>query len=177
MILFLSIIGVIFLIFFLSLFIKKKPPLFIVTICLVLGTIYLADQMKYTTFTKLYSKQINEGSVLESVTITVNELIDGIPKGKMQTTIKDEEVIEQIIGDLSELELKKEDHPDDIFLKYEVRFVSTNKIKEDTYQSEFVGVDLDDNYLNNYEIVSDTNHLKAIESIVENKEYEWRDLN
>ncbi|WP_164670117.1 hypothetical protein [Virgibacillus doumboii] len=175
MVFLLAIFGIILLMLLLSAFIKKRTTLIIVTVSIIFGTIFLVDQMKYTTFTELYSDEINDDSILEKATLTVYERADDhFPKRKAELEIEDKEIMEDLFQDFSKLELKKDENLDDPFRIYSIRFVSTNKIKENTYESEFVTLDLNSNYLENYEIVSDTDHLKTIGSLVENEELDWK---
>ncbi|MFD1039713.1 hypothetical protein ACFQ3N_15100 [Virgibacillus byunsanensis] len=63
---------------------------------------------------------------------------------------------------------------------YILQIVTTNQVKEDHYSTESIYIDLDNGYINisegypgSYEVVSDTNHLQTIESLVENEEVDW----
>ncbi len=161
--------------FLLSGFIKNKKVVLLVIGIIVLGMVVLFDQSKYTTFSELYESKLKQDTEVESMTLTINQPSDDNPTLPDRTAfikIEDQTIIDQIINDLSKAELKREDD-EAFFRKYELRFVVTNKVKEEHYRSEFLHISLDDQYLSRYKIVNEANHLQTIESLVENNELDW----
>jgi len=160
----------------LSLFIKKKWVVFVVMISLILAGFFIMERSKYTTYD--FSDNLGEESKIERLTIRVKENPEegfpGSPVNKVE--IKDQQMIERITDDLKSLKLKEEEHPDLFKRKYELEFVVTNKVEEEVYETEFVKLYLDENHLNGYEIISDSNHLETLKSLEENKDLEWEEL-
>jgi hypothetical protein len=156
---------------FLKLFIKNRVALLIVLSCLVLGLFLFVDHLKYTTFTDLYEREINEDSEVERITITVNQLSEqNSPEGRETVTIEDQEIIQRILDDFSQIELKKDETARGQFREYDIRFVTTNEVREEQLVTEYVDVGLDQFYLNDYKIISETDHLETIQLLVERKQ-------
>jgi hypothetical protein len=156
--------------FILSLMIKNRKTLIIVMGVLIIGTIIFIWQMKYTTFLELYSDHLNEDSAVKSVSITINDLSSNMQANIRTVTIEDEEIIDRILEDLSSLELKKDDGVQHRFRDYHIKMVVTNQIEEDHFSTDVIHFDLDKNYINDYRIINETNHLKTIDSLIEEKE-------
>jgi c-di-AMP phosphodiesterase-like protein len=64
----------------LSIFLKKKITLLIVMGVLIIGTVVVINQLKYTTLFDLYADQLNEDSDVKSVSITINDFSGNMPK-------------------------------------------------------------------------------------------------
>lgn len=160
---------------FLSTFIKKRVPLITVMAILIIGSIIVLNQTKFTTLLKLYSHQLNEDSVVKSVSISINVQAENRPDIIRSVTIEDKKIIEQIIDDFSGIELKEDDDIKQIFRDYQVEIVVTNQIEENHFSTTTIHLDIDKNYVNEYKIISETNHLKTIESLAENDKVDWQD--
>jgi hypothetical protein len=159
-------IGLVILI--LSIFIKKRIPLITVMAVLIIGSVIVFNQTKYTTLLELYSNQLNEDSVVKSVSITIQEPSENVPEKIRRVTIEKKEVIEQILEDFSGIELKEDDDIQQVIRDYQIELVVTNQIEEDHFSTTTtIHSDIDKNYVNDYRIISETNHLKTIESQVE----------
>jgi hypothetical protein len=150
----------------LSIFLKKKITLLIVMGVLIIGTLVVINQLKYTTLFDLYSDQLNEDSDVKSVSITINDLSGNMPKQVRRVTIEDKKMIEQVIEDFSAIKLKKDDDNQHRVRDFHIDIVVTNQIKEDHSSTTTVRLDLDKNYVNNYKIVSKKGHLKTIKSLL-----------
>lgn len=159
----------------LSIFIKKRIPLITVMAVLIIGSVIVLNQTKYTTLLELYSNQLNEDSVVKSVSITIQEPSENVPEPIRGVTIEKKEVIERILEDLSVIELKEDDDIQQVFRDYQIEVVVTNQIEEDHFSTTTIHLDIDKNYVNDYRIISDTNHLKTIESLVEDDKVDWKD--
>ena len=155
-----------------SLFFKSKKTVAMAMIIVVFGTILLFNQMQYTTFQKLVDDQLNEKTIVQSMSIHVDDLSGEVPISKAYVTIKDEKIIKQILNDLSDIKLKKEQNPASYFKEYRLSIITTNQ-KEKYALTERLELLLDNEYLNNYKIVSESNHLKTIKSLIDNKELDW----
>jgi hypothetical protein len=161
---------------FISVFIKNRITLVIVMAILIIGILIFLNQTKYTTLLELYSDQLNEDSVVKSISISINEQSGNMSDKIRSVTIEDEEIIERILEDFSNIELKKEDDIQHLYREYHIVIIVTNKIEEDHLKTTTIGMDLDKNYLDNYRIISETNHLKTIESLAGDKDMDWKDL-
>lgn len=163
--------------FILSYFIERRLIIVIVTICIMLSTFFVVDQLKRTTFNKVYAKELNEDTLLKRVKMTKAKIVDGTRVGSYQIMIDDEEVIEQMVDILSQLKLKKEKNLcyEGIYRQYRIYFDSAQEIEEGIYHHRrgAPGVSLGENCLSIYTIMNDTNHIEAIESLIE--DYEWTD--
>jgi len=115
--------------------------------------------------------------VLFADEINTYDFSGNMPERKASVTIEEEEIIERILEDFSGLELKKDYDIQNIYRDYQIEIVVTNQIKEKHFSTTIIRFDLDKNYVNDYQIVSETNHLKTIEYLVENDEIDWQDLN
>lgn len=164
-----------FLTFFMSLFFKKRSTLIASVIIVIFGTLFIVDQMQYTTFQKLVSDQLNEESIVESISITINDVSEsgGLPVRVARVKIEDEEIIKRILQDFSDMELKKDVDARYTGRDYSVRILTTNEVKENFLETSSISLDLDDYYVNEYEIVNETDHLKTIELLVESDEIDW----
>lgn len=164
-----------FLTFFMSLFFKKRSTLIASVIIVIFGTLFIVDQMQYTTFQKLVSDQLNEESIVESISITINDVSEsgGLPVRVARVKIEDEEIIKRILQDFSDMELKRDVDARYTGRDYSVRILTTNEVKENFLETSSISLDLDDYYVNEYEIVNETDHLKTIELLVESDEIDW----
>ncbi|QHS21833.1 hypothetical protein GWK91_02230 [Virgibacillus sp. MSP4-1] len=166
----LIIAGLILLTFFLSIMIKNKKILLVVEALLIFGLIFVVYQMQFTSFKALYSEEIfTNNTVVEEVRITEYKPAkdQGLSEIDRQMTIKDTQVIEDILNDFSQVELKKDRDSATLFKQFGVRFLTTKKVKEDYHLSDYQGFRVNKNYLGTYEIINETNHLKTILSIME----------
>jgi hypothetical protein len=164
-------IGLVVLI--LSMFFKKRITLIIVLGVLMIGTVVVINQMKYTTLFNLYSDQLNEDSDVKSVSITINDLSGNMPKEIRRVTIKDGKMIERILADFSGIKLKKDDDVQHHVREYYIDIVVTNQIKKDHFSTTTIRLDLDKNYVNNYKIISKKEYLKTIKSLAEYDRLNW----
>jgi hypothetical protein len=141
---------------------------------LIIGSTIAINQTKYTTLLKLYSNQLNESSVVESISITVQEPSEYVPKNVRSVTIDNKEVIEKILGDFSTIELKEED-VQHLYRNYYIVMVVSNQIEEDHFSTTSIHLNIDKNYMNKYKIISKTNHLKTIESLFKDASVDWQE--
>ncbi len=158
----------------LSLFVKKSITVMILVGVLIVGTVIFIEQSKYTTLFDLYSKQLNKDTVVKSVSISVNDFSEDIPEILKSVTIQDDEIIHEIIEDLSSIKLKRDDNIPQLFRDYRIEFIVTNEIEEKHFETTTIRLDLSENYVNNYKIISKTNHLRTIESLVEDDKIDWK---
>ncbi|MGY0694689.1 DUF4181 domain-containing protein [Virgibacillus sp. FSP13] len=153
--------------------------LMVVGVACILAIFFINNQMKYTTFSKVVSDQLNEETTVRSITIYQNHLSGDIPEREASATIKDNETIDRILEDFSDMELKKVDGFRE-YRKYRIRIVVTNQVAADHYSTESLTVGFDENYLTTsegyhgvYEIVSEIDQMKTIESLVKSGEIDW----
>lgn len=168
-------LGVLLLIitFTLRLFTEKKSIVIGTNIVVVLAIVGLFYMHQFTNFEKLVSHQLNEDTVVRHITIDVNDPNERYRDRVATLTVEDEDTIEQILTDLSKLELKRDPDSRTFVRKFHVRILTT--YEEETHLvTRYLGLDLDENYLNEYEIISDTDHLQTIKTLWESDELEWR---
>lgn len=146
------------------------------TLVLLIGGYFLFDQTRSTTFEKaVLMDSIQEDSEIKQITIqkvesgtSLNDkIIDKI-------IIEDKEFILEILNVFLGMDLHKEFSKSRDNEKYRLSFlVSTrkeNKIVTD-YYSFFVG----EEYLNDYKIVREKNHLNTLEELLEREDLGWED--
>ncbi|UTR08987.1 hypothetical protein MM300_13715 [Evansella sp. LMS18] len=160
---FLIAVSIIAVTFLLSFFIKNNIALFAVVIILILGTSLIINQMQYTTFQELYSDQLNEDSDIRSISVAVNDLSVRTPETAARTTIEDESLIGDILNDFQKIELRKDN--DAGIRKYTIGVTVNNQVKENFSRTTTIYIEMDDEYLNEYKIVSAKKHLETIESL------------
>jgi len=153
---------------------KKKLPVNIIIIMLIIGTVYIIDRSHYTTFTDVYSDHLNEESIVRSITVSTNYHPDDRrfdPDSDIE--IKDEAKMNELIQAFSELELKKDrDHHLIENPEYRVRITTTHEMEEGLLKTGSFFFDLDELYLDRYQVVNDTNHLQVLDQLVEKEKQE-----
>ena len=156
----------------------KKRVVFLTMI--VVGALLLWRILVFTTFEKAVADQLNEDTVIESITISLYQFPEGYQERKAVTTIEDEELIRIILEDFSDLKLKKIERPKNINMKYSLSIITTNEVAENHLSTEKLYLRFDENfitisngYYQHFEIVNDTDHLKTIKSLIENEKIEW----
>ncbi|MGF2615006.1 hypothetical protein FZC84_09160 [Rossellomorea vietnamensis] len=149
----------------LSIFIKRKRILIMAIALLVLGASLTVQQSKYTTFLELYDKTLKEESVIEAINIRVYDPSNDFLEPKASKSIEDQDTIESIIDDLSKIDLKKEEGMSRDSYKYHVEIIVKNQAEEDRFLTRVIDIKLDENALNDYKIISSTNHLKTLKAI------------
>lgn len=121
-------------------------------------------QSQYKTFAELYPQVSNENWETESITITEYEEIDGDPEQKNEIKMKDEEIIAQIISEISNKEYNLKENPEYAFQIYVLQFENKKEIKENHFKYDYVTVSFTEQELEN-----DINNLKTVKSILESK--------
>ncbi|WP_102275075.1 hypothetical protein [Cytobacillus massiliigabonensis] len=167
--LFLMAISIVIVAMIMSLFFKTKRSVGIAVTVVVLGTILIFNQLKYTNFEKHFAKQLNEATIVPSITIYT---VDHTGNRQAHVTIKNENFINSILEDLSDVKLKKDNNLSNTFREYHLSILTTNE-KEEITQTESFNLDLDSEYINNFKIISDSNHLKTIELLLDSEAIDW----
>lgn len=167
--LFLVAIIIILVAIIMSFFFKTRKSVAIAVTIVAAGIILIFNHMRYTTFEKQFAKQLNEETIVPSITIYT---FDPAGKRKAHVTIKDEHIINRIKEDLSRVELKKDYNSSAIFRDYHLNILTTNQ-KENYTLTESFNFDMDGEYINQFKIISDSNHLKTIESLIGNEAIDW----
>ncbi|TYS14990.1 hypothetical protein FZC78_16995 [Rossellomorea vietnamensis] len=153
-----------------SKFINRKRTLFMVMTVLVIGFFFAVQQLKYTSFPELYDKTLKEDSVIEEINIREYDPSDDSLETSASKVIEDQDTIERLMNDFSKVELKKEDGTAREFYQYHVEIIVTNQAGEDRYLTNVINIKLDQDYLNDYKVISSTNHLKTLQSLVSRKD-------
>lgn len=160
----------------LSFFIKNKIFLLAVNLILIFGTMFFIEHLKFTTFEEFVSEHLTEESTVRNISITINDLSGQRPITAVRATIEDESVINDILEDFSEIELKKDENVRFLRKKYVVGITANNPVRENISRTTTLYLEMDSHYLEEYRIISESNHLKTIESLIESKEVEWIDV-
>ncbi len=154
------------------LIVKRKS---LVIVMVVITVIFLfVNHMQYTTFPKLVSDQLNEETVIKELTLNIHEYPDGLRERVASVTIEDEEIIARFLKDLEPLKLKRDVSRTIREYQYGVSILVTNQTDRGDYLTSRLSISLSENYVNNYFILNQTNHLKTIKSLIENEEGEWK---
>ncbi len=153
-----------------SIFIKRKLTLILVMTLLVLGGFITVNLLTYTTFPELYEETLTEDSVIDSIKIRVHDPSSDELYKHASKAIEDPDIIERLMNDFSKIELKKEDHSPQDYYQYHVEIAVTNQVGTDHYLTKVLHVKLDEHFLDDYKIISNTNHLKTIQTLVGGKE-------
>lgn len=155
----------IFLFIFLSIFIKKRKLIILIIACIVLGIEFFIYQSQYKTFAELYPQVANENHTVDTITISEYEEVDGYPVVKNEIKVKDQVMIDHIINELADRKYKLETEPKKSFHKYEIEFETKREIKENYYKYDYVTT-----FFTEHEVLSDSEHLKTIKSLIESEE-------
>lgn len=142
----------------------------------VIAIFSVSEWMKYTTFQEIIAEELDEAIEINYVSLGIRDLSGYTPETTARTTIRDEESIETIMHDLSEMELKK---ANDFYepSTYRVSISTRRQMAEDHYTSESLTMHMDEDHISigdgRYEIVSETDHLQKIKSLAEDDAVEW----
>lgn len=156
-------------------FIKRRKALFIITF-LIVATILIFEWDKYSSFEKHVAKNLNEDTIIESMTIRIYDTSNEdefFPERKAWVTVEDKQIINAVLEDFSGLKLRRDDDARRPVREYEIRMLVTNEVKPDYLVTKSIYFDVDQHYLDNYKILGETEHLKTIKSLEENEEIEW----
>lgn len=163
----------VFVALFMSLFFKKRWVLIGAVLLVLFGTVFLINYMKITTFPELVSDRLHKDSTVESITVTVNDLSGRYPERSAQVTLEDEALIGGILKDFSKMELKRDEDARGGMRKYTVTLFVTNEIEKGQFLTKSIKLDVDEDYLNQYDIIGKSDHLKTIEALTGNEEIDW----
>lgn len=155
---------------------KNKIHFFVAVGIVSVGAVFLAYQMNHTTFQAVVSDHLHENSTVRNISISTNDLTGDFPEREARATIEDEAIIEKILEDFSEIELRTSNHSRGL-KDYSIHITITNEVKDNYLVTNTLTLEMDDTYLDQYEIISDTNHLQTIESLVEREEVDWQKYN
>ncbi|WP_175990560.1 hypothetical protein [Bacillus sp. Marseille-Q1617] len=168
--LFLIVVLIMLVTLVMSKFFKRKRTLVMGMTLFVLGAFIIVHQSTYTTFPDLYDKTLKEDSVIDAIKIRVYDPSNEVLETNESKTIEEQDTIERLMDDFSKIELKKaEGMPRDLY-KYHVEIIVTNQVGEDRYLTKVIHVRLDQKSLDDYKIISDTNHLKTVQTLVGSKD-------
>lgn len=160
----------------LMLSVKKRTALIAsacILLVLVIGTTFALDQIRYTTFQEVYSKQLNNDTDVREITISIYGSSNGYPEREKSARIKDEKMLEAIINDLNDLELRKDTGSSRLDWDYTLVVTTNNQIGEKHSVTNRLYLNVNNNYINAYKVVDDTNHLKTVNALVESDEIDW----
>lgn len=156
---------------------RKKMVVGIALIIVALGVGYIQNEMKYTDFHEMTSGTIKDDSEIRSFTIKVKDIEGDSEKDYWKTigqvTIEDGELIDKLLNDLKGLELKETNYSTfELNSKYIVEMLVVNE-KDTLLVTDKLMFSIDKTHFSGYEIISDKDHLKTIEELVESDSMEW----
>lgn len=162
-------LGILLIVFFslLSVFIKNKKVLVILIIAIVLGTMFVIHQSRNTTFHELFPESLNKKSDIMEISIEVNDLTGKNLEPMERITIETESTINEIMEDLKIIEVRKTENAS-VEKRFTLYITVRNKVSEDHLSTTTVQIDIDEAYLNEYEIISEGDHLRKIKSVLGN---------
>jgi hypothetical protein len=157
--------------------IRKKMVVVIALIIVALGVGYIQNEMQYTNFNEMTSGKIKDDSEIRSITIKVKDIEGDSDQDYWKTigrmTIEDEELIGNLINDLKGMELKKTNYSAyELNSRYIVEILVVNE-RDNLLVTDKLMYAIDKTHFSGYELVSDNDHLKTIEELVESDRMEW----
>ncbi|KGX89593.1 tripartite tricarboxylate transporter TctB family protein [Pontibacillus marinus] len=163
---------------FLSMYIQNKKIIISILTGIVLAAIlfvlFEVYQETYPSFSEISSLQFNEDTEFEVANLSIYEFSEGeMPERQAMLKIKDQAIIDRILSDFKNMKFKKDEHAERHFRKYHLTVTVTKKVKKDHFTSETFTYDFDEDYLFNYEILNETNHMQTIKSLRENDDLNW----
>lgn len=160
----------------LNVFFKKKKAFVIALLFIGVGSViavFLIQKASYTTFEEEIFSQKEEVDIPQ-IRITLNDVSESPPERVKYVDIKEKAIIELILSDFRDLELKKLNPPDIHDSKYTVFFTIREKLKDNHFQTTTYYAKVDEDYFNHYEIMSEVNHLQTIETLEDDDNIEWQ---
>ncbi|QHE51839.1 hypothetical protein [Pontibacillus sp. HMF3514] len=162
----------------LSMYIQDKKIIISILTGIVIAAflivLYDSYQKTYPSFSKLSSLQFNEDTEFEVANLSVYEVSEGEPPNReSMLKIKEKAIINRILSDFANMELKKDEEADRHFREYHLSITVSKKVKKDHYTSETFTYDFDQDYIFNYEILNEANHIQTIKSLMENEDLDW----
>ena len=139
---------------------------------LLVGGYFLYDQMIYTTSDATVIKEFHEDSEIRNLQIRKVEFEIGTYSFKERMLIEDEETIRKILQDLSDIELKREINKEPGGADYVLDLLISN-LKNDMVETGTIQIIVGKEYINDYKIVSDKDHLKTLKELDERNDLEW----
>ncbi|MDG5788577.1 hypothetical protein QA612_13910 [Evansella sp. AB-P1] len=164
----LSIMLILLLIPIFMYFFKKQIAIRLSMATVLLLTVillFLGYRGQFTTFEEYASNGIQMDD-LHRMQIIINDVSSDYSESIALANIHNEEVIRQVLDDFSNVELKRDADVRYYDRKYRIQITSRN------YFSFYV----DEDYLDHYEIINDTDHLNTIRSLIESDDVHWVDL-
>ncbi|WP_449539665.1 hypothetical protein [Ferdinandcohnia sp. Marseille-Q9671] len=149
---------------------KKRILVIFVMLIILLGTFLLFELDKRTTFNKLVSRNLNEQSIVQNVSIQILEPSTGNRKASVILT--DEKIIENVLEDFSTMKLREDRDARQLYRKYRISILTTNE-RDDILYTESINFSLDEEFLDEYEITNHSDHLKTIQELVDREDIEW----
>ncbi|MGD7051499.1 hypothetical protein [Sutcliffiella horikoshii] len=151
---------------------SKFGPISVVLVIL-LGGYYLYDQMISTTSDAAVLEEINEDSQIRHLELRKVELERGSYTFKERILIEEEETIQEILKDLSGLDLKRDINKEPGGADYVLNILVSNQ-KDNVMETGNVQIIVGKEYIDDYyKIVSDKDHLKTITEL--EREVEWEE--
>ncbi len=167
MVLLLIILSIILPVFLILYFFTRKKSFLFASLLLIGGLFIVVETMKYTTFMELFEDSIQEESVVEKITITVNGEGSEKQVSKSKIEVTDPSMIDSILTDFTKMKLKEDNNPPfSDSPSYTIQIVSTNKVRKGVFETELVSFEINDHYLHKYKIVSNTDHLKTVKEVI-----------
>ncbi|TYS55883.1 hypothetical protein FZC74_17645 [Sutcliffiella horikoshii] len=151
---------------------SRLGPISVVLVVL-LGGYYLYDQMISTTSDAAVLNDVHEDSEIRSLEIRKLEFEGSTYSFKERIMIEEEETIQEILKDLSGLDLKRDINKERGGADYVLNILVSNQ-KENVMETGNVQIIVGKEYIDDYyKIVSEKDHLKTIKEL--EREVEWKE--
>lgn len=156
---------------------RKKIVVGIALIIMAIGVGYIQHEMKYTNFHEMTERTIKEDSEIRSITIKVKDIEGGSEQEYWKTigqlTIEDDALVDKLLNDLKRMELKETNYSAyESNSKYMIEILVVNE-RDNLLVTDKLRYSIDKTHFSGYEIVSENDHLKTIEELVESESMEW----
>ncbi|WP_339146601.1 MULTISPECIES: hypothetical protein [unclassified Sutcliffiella] len=150
---------------------NRFGPLLVALVVFV-GGYFLYDQIRSTTSDAVVFDKVREDSVIRHLKIRKVELERSTYTFKESILIEEEATIREIMKDLSGLELKREFDKEPGGADYVLDLLISNS-KDNLMKTGTLQITVGNEYINDYKIVNEKDHLKTIKELEEREDLVW----
>lgn len=142
-----------------------------------IGVTFLLELFSYTTFQEAYSNYLQEDTEIRQMTIEIHDTSHPYPECQATATIVDEELIDAIMDDFMEAELKREFGINRYTWDsdYTIGVMVTNRIDDGHLRTDTFHVHTNESHVGKYKVVNGPDYLETIERLVESDDVEWEE--
>lgn len=164
------IFSLLLLMLLLRLFIQKVIPIVLI-ITFIVGAAYFIFSQSQTVMVKdLYDDLYDPGNAITQVEVRVNEPDHNVNTTLKNVMIEDKEVMNEILDDLSDVEVKLNQDSD--IRKYTLQF-GVEKPTQIGSNFDYVTIYVDQEYVGDNLVLTETNHLETIKRLAKDESLSW----